>query len=131
MCLCWQVFSMHACVWCASLPSVNDQLYKLTAGSSNEALTWVENLQGKRGEYMKVTSAMDNNAQEQDRDKRTLHGFRTKPMETLARPRDNGSPLRTPPGVRNIVLSKIRCDQGTVSMPVCTCGWCDWKVVVL
>ena len=90
------------------LCSVNSQVYKLTACSTNEALTWVENLQGKRGEFIKVRSAMEDTMLEQEKERYNLRPPSSKPMGALVPTSPVDSPLRSSPGVESIVLSKIR-----------------------
>ena len=90
---------------CLILCSVSGHIYKLCASNSNEALTWVEKLQEKRGEYIKVNDMRKKTASDQEKDRRTLRPLLSNPVGLLAR--EESSPQRSPPNVRKIVNAKI------------------------
>ena len=86
--------------------SSNGQAYVLAAESSDQALSWIGQLQEKRQDYIKVSSVLEDTALEQERDRRTLRPL-NKPVGALAyTPGDD--PQRSPPSVRKIVRSKLR-----------------------
>lgn len=75
----------------------------MAASDANEALTWISSLQEKRGDYIKLSAAMDETALEQEKDRRTLRPL-GKPVGPLAElPEDE-----LPTSVRKIVRSKLR-----------------------
>jgi hypothetical protein len=76
----------------------------MAASNSDEALSWISNLQEKRGDFIKLSAAMDVTALEQEKDRRTLRHL-SKPVGALAQPpEDQGSPT----SVRKIVRSKLK-----------------------
>lgn len=86
--------------------SSNGQAYVLAAASSDQALTWISQLQEKRQDYIKVTSVLEDTALEQERDRKTLRPL-NKPVGALAQ--DTADDKQTsPPSVRQIVRSKLK-----------------------
>ncbi len=88
----------------------SQHLYLLSAGSDQEALTWIEKLQvqyniasyhhalqsctlyvqEKRSEYIKVSSAIEDNAQVQEKERKVFRPPNTTPASVLAA---NGKPF--------------------------------------
>ena len=101
---------------CVCVYSVNGRIYKLSASSGNEALTWVEKLQEKRGEYLKVKDMRKKSADEQEKGKKTLRPPCDNPVGVLHQQSKDQSPQRSPPTIRRIINSKI----GSVEC-VCVC----------
>lgn len=92
---------VHACC------SDNKQTYVLAAADANKALSWISSLQEKRGDFIKVSSALEETALEQEKDKKTLRP--SKPVGALAlTDGEEDQAQRSPTTVRKIVRSKLR-----------------------
>jgi len=76
----------------------------MCAQSSNDALSWVEKLQEKRGEYMKACDIRKKSTSEQERGKKTLRPFCDNPAGLV---HQEPSPQPSPPSVRRIINSRI------------------------
>lgn len=85
--------------------SANGQAYVFSAGSGNEALAWIQHLQDKREEFIKVSSALQESALEQEKDRRTLKAL-NRNVGALAIEIEEEQKSQT--AVRRIVRSKIR-----------------------
>lgn len=80
----------------------------LAAADGNKALSWISSLQEKRGEFIKVSSALEVTALEHEKDKRTLKPP-SKPVGALALTEgEEDSTQKSPTTVRKIVRSKLR-----------------------
>lgn len=88
--------------------SANGQTYILAAGDANRAHSWISSLQEKRGEFIKVSSALEETALEQEKDRRTLKP-QNKPVGALAitELQLEDTAQHSPTNVRKIVSSRI------------------------
>ncbi|XP_064395380.1 uncharacterized protein LOC135342564 isoform X2 [Halichondria panicea] len=86
-----------------SIQRDSQQLYLLSAGSDQDALTWIEKLQEKRSEYIKVSSAIEDNAQVQEKERKVFRPPNTQPASVLAANEARSSP----PSVRKIFSSRL------------------------
>ena len=82
-------------------------MYKLCAKTSNDALSWVEKLQEKRGEYMKACDIRKKSTSEQERGKKTLRPFCDNQAGLVHHTSREPSPQVSPPSVRKIINSRI------------------------
>ena len=78
----------------------------LAAADSNQAHSWISNLQEKRQDYIKVSAMLDTTALEQERDRKTLKPLNT-PVGALAQNTEDSS-KKSPTSVRKIVRSKLK-----------------------